>query len=835
MSKFVAAALAGVAVIAHQSQALAQDTAKPAVETPATTEPAAAEPPGTPPAAGAAAPPAATAPALPPVVVQQKKPSDASAKSAPKKTAVDVDDGPPPKPRKSVAAKPKPASAPSPASAQPAAASPATSGTGSGSGATPIKGITATGPSSTGYTAPAASVGTKTNTPILETPMTVEVIPQQILKDQGIASQGLGTTLGYLGVQTGGWGAQGELLTFRGFATSTTLWNGFRIEEGSPTSFQVNGGVWMENVERLEVLKGPSSAFYGRAEPGGSVNVVTRKPESEFHAVVNTGISSWNGHREAIDITGPVDAAKTLLFRLNLADEQQDSWYRYGPKYVSQGIAPALTWRITPQTTLSFEGQYRHLEGNSGQPYVPIDLSTGRLVPVDPRNTLLPGNRAEFDQNRTMISLDHKFDGNWSASLKYMHNDADSPYNGSNFPYFFNFPIVGGSLDTWLFTGFTNTRQITDATMLDIMGRFTTAGLKHTLVVGADYYSTRFNQIAGFDFAQTTDYFNPSNPLPVPATDTWTKRSSDYSFYFQDQIELPWNWFLIAGGRYQSISDHSFLDSPSLGLPAQDIAYENRVFLPRGAVLWKFLPWMSTYYGYAEGVGANSGIDSSGRPLVPESSKQHEVGLKSEFMGGRLRASAAVFELTKLNVASADPLNPNFNISVGEVRSTGYEFTLQGALTSNWNVLFNYSHARPYVVVGADAGSAFTGTTIVAGQLLPFVSTDTVSLWTSYKLPGELLSGWTVGGGVQWSSAPTPADGSLIPTKSYTVASAFAAYETRIAGLKTTIKLNVDNLFDERYLLSQGDIGRADPVFGNVLGGNWGAPRQFRFNLRTEF
>jgi len=665
--------------------------------------------------------------------------------------------------------------------------------------------------------------------------MTVEVIPNQILREQGIASQGLSQPLAYLGVQTGGWGPQGEILTFRGFQTSTTLWNGFRIEEATPTSFQVNGGVWMSNVDRLEVLKGPSSIFYGRAEPGGTVNVLTLKPQSEFRAELNPGVSSWNGRQLTFDITGPADADKTLLYRLVVAGEQQDSWYRWGPQYRSIGIAPGLEWRITPDTTISYEGQYRRMEGMSGQPYVPIDLSTGRLVPVAPKNTLMPGNRAEFEQNRTLVSIDHKFDADWSASLRYMNNISVSPYNGSNFPYYFNFPIVRKSLEAFLFTGFNSTQQTTNAAMLDLKGRFDTYGLKHNLVAGADYYNTRFYQTAGYDFFQSTDYFNPSKPAPVPTTDFWNQKNKEFSVYAQDHVQLPWNFHLIFGGRFQSLNSQSVSDSPSLGLPYQATTYQTTAFLPRVALLWQFLPWASTYYSYSEGMGANAGMESNGRPLRPEMSRQHEIGLKGNFLDGRLSATAAVFALTKFNVASADPLNPNFNISVGEVRSTGFEFNLQGAITDIWNVLLNYSHARPYVVEGAQAGSVYTGPTIVTGQLLPYVSNNTFSVWTSVKAPWPQFAGWTVGGGVRWASAPNPADGSLIPTQPYTVAAAFASYETRIAGLKTTFQLNVDNIFNAKYMLSQGDIARQDPVFGNVLGGNWGPPRQFSFNLRMVF
>lgn len=682
------------------------------------------------------------------------------------------------------------------------------------------------------YSRPIASAATKTDTPLMQTPMMVEVLPQQILKDQGIASSGLTDALAYLGVQTLGIKDQGDYMIFRGFSSPTTLWNGFRIEDASPGLNYANGGAWMTNVDRLEVLKGPSSILYGRTEPGGAVNVLTRKPQAESRGEVNAGVGSWANYWLGADLTGAFNEDKTLLYRLNIAKEDSDSWYRYGPKSQSEGIAPALEWRISPQTTLSFEGQYRRFEGGSNaQQYIPIDPATGQPISIDPENTLLPGNISRFEQNRTYVALDHQFNADWSVSWKLMHNDADNPYYRNNLAAGGSlFPLGPGQTFLYVFEG--KNRQKTDATMLDVTGNVTALGIEHTLLLGADFYNKRFNQVSGADWGQTTDYLNPALPTPVPLTDTWSLRNREYAWYVQDQMEFPGNWHLLLGGRQQRIDEHNVSDMPSMFSGPQDVVYKKSVFLPRFGLLWQPRPWLSNYYSYAENMGSSNGLDFTGSPIKPEWSKQHEVGVKSEWLAGRLNATLAIFNLTKYNIASADLVNPGFNIGVGEVKSTGYELNIQGALTPAWNILANYSHARPHVVTGASGAAALQPQTIVAGQDLPFVSNDTFSLWTSYRLPGEALSGWRIGGGANWASAPNPVDGATLKPKSYTVASAFAAYETKLGGHKTTLQLNVNNLFNKEYLVYASDDVS---VGGNTMAGSWGTPRQVRLSLRSEF
>lgn len=677
------------------------------------------------------------------------------------------------------------------------------------------------------YLSDTAATATKSPASLQLTPMSIAVIPAQVLQDQGITSSGLTNSLAYLGVQTLGTREQADYTIFRGFLTSTTLWNGFRIEDATPGINYANGSVWMDNVDRLEVLKGPASILYGRAEPGGIVNVITRRPLGSLAGSLEAGVGSFGARWIGTDITGPVAHSTDVQYRLNVAQEDADAWFRHGRDYHSAGIAPVLAWQLSEDTELSLEGQFRRLEGSAGQPYMPIDPDSGEPLEMDPRDTLLPGNKSTFRQDRAMVSLDHRFASDWSLSWKAMLNKARSPdgltsivcgwCGGAGF----NFPIEDGVLLTDLMVGASDSEQETRATMLDLTGKITLLSIEHQLLVGADYYNKHFDQLSGWDYAQSTDYFHPTQPAAVEKTDLWVLRNRETAVYVQDQMQLPGGWHLLLGGRYQSIDEDNSFNGDTL-------PYRKHVFLPRAGALWEVHPGLSFYYSFAENTGSSNGLDFEQKPIKPESSRQHELGLKALWLDDRVSATVALFDLTKYNIASADPDHFGFNVGVGEVRSKGYEFGLQGAINAHWQVLFNHSHARPLVIVGSSGANALQPQSITAGEMLPFVSNRTTSLWTRYQfLPGGNL-GWTVGGGIHTASAANPIEGALIPPEGYTVVSAFVSYGMRIGEHPSALQLNVNNLLDETYLLSVGDGG-------TIYGGNWGSAREVKLSLRVEF
>lgn len=721
-----------------------------------------------------------------------------------------------------------------------------------------------------------SSVATKTDTPIMETPTKVEVVTQQAIHDMGITSQGLTQVMGALGIAGlgAGDGALDEGFFYRGFQTSTKLWNGFRIETLGVGN--VNGGTWFGNVERVDMLRGASAILYGRAEPGGAINITTKKPLEAFGGSVGAGFGDRSNRWLSADVGGPLNEAGTVLYRLNVDHEIEDSSYRYGQDYRSTGFAPALEFRVSPTTTVSLEGMFRHLEGSSNQPYIPIDPSTGRLADVDPDLTLMPGASSEFKQRRVLLGIDHRFNDDWQLSWKYMRNDARQPLNLWSLVVGMYYPLNPGdalTFDRWL-TG-ARSRQTVDASLLELTGKFETGPLRHQVLLGVDYYDTRTREdgISKCFGCENLEYFGPPpfilrNELPLFTNygrpeSRYTLVQNETSLYVQDQIELPHQIHVLVGGRYQRLRERSLYTygptddggptgpdgsidcDDGQGGPCfvEDIPTRLHNFLPRGAILWQPVPAVSLYYSYTENSGASQGLDVNSKPIAPEHATQHELGAKFAPHDGRLLASMALFDLTKTNVITT--VN-GLVYPVGEVQSKGFELSAQGAITPNWNVLTTYNYARPIVRKFGDVASQSVNAgnfQFIApeGSKLPYQSEHAFSVLTSYRLPFERWQGWRIGGGYNWFSAPVNDRNSTVKSDDYQVVSAFASYDTKLAGYRTTFQLNVDNLFDQKYLLFQGDFGAQqpgiDPVtgFGNYVGGNWGQRRTVKLGVRVEF
>lgn len=679
------------------------------------------------------------------------------------------------------------------------------------------------------YAVPNATTATKTETPLMETPFTVQVVPQQVIRDLNTATSGLADVLAYQGVTTRGFETTGELLGFRGFFTSTTLWNGFRLE--SIIGGEVGrGGLWMGNADRLEVMKGPSGILYGRNEPGGIVNVQTRKPREAFGANVRVGTGSWSNLWVGADVSGSLNQRKSVLYRVYVDGETSDSYFTNSPDYSSRGVAPALTWKISPRSTLSVEGEYRTLKGSNGQSYIPIDPAKGDLLSVDPSITRPVGSAFKANQYRTMVVLDHRVTSNWALSLKAMHDRVDNPSSTWSFVQNAQFPIAANGallVDRNLLVGSNDTTSL--ATTLDVTGRISLLGAQHTVLFGAEYYDFDFTGVDGLDFSRNpayrTDYFNqtPINWDVVPRDEPYTLQRRSPGFYVQDQIALPRNWHLLIGGRYQRLRQTYTYNDP----------YSAGGFFPRAGLLWRAKPWLSSYYSYSENMSNATGFAFPRRPLPPEQSRQHELGVKTEWMGGRLNATVALFDITKYNLPSADPEHETFNIALGEVQSRGVELGLQGELTSNWSAMLNFTSARPEVVVGASGGSSIEAPAITAGRLLPYVNNQVFSLLTNYRLPWTQAGEWKVGGGVNWASDQNPSNAAQRMTAKYTgytVASAFASYARRIGGHTTTLNLNVNNLFNERYFRNYAEAGSFTRVQAS-----YGPFRQIKLSMNVAF
>jgi len=693
------------------------------------------------------------------------------------------------------------------------------------------------------YAVPAASVGTKTDTPIMETPLSVQVLPRQLIQDQKATTldQVLNNASGVRSSNIG-WA---ENIYIRGFSTSTYLRDGFRIDDPSG----LGGLLYLSNVERIEVLKGPGSILYGQVEPGGVVNLVTKRPQTKALYSLEQDFGSWNRYITTVDATGPIDNDQTLLYRINFSYDTGDFWVD-NVKNTRTFVAPTLQWKPDALTEVTFEVTYsQNRQTLYQQAVVPYDTTTQQFQWGSRSANPAP---YYFNPNTTFVGL------NWSRQL----NDAWTikqliAYNQTNFSTPLNLSTAWGPLtlegDTWtvgLGTAQLSGQTTSAGTVVDLVGHFQTGAARHTLLIGADYYALKANYDSRYSSPSGPFVYVPLFSSNVPSADgipldpdtTYYTNTTTKSWgaYIQDQIRLPWNIDVLAGLRYQNVESSGYSISGAnfggTGERVDSTPSNEHAVTPRVGVLWRPQQWLSLYASYTENFGAANaalGPDWQGNPLKPESASQYEVGLKTELSGGKAFFTFAWFDLTKSNVAANDLAHPNgqggfYPTTVGEIESKGVELTLQGEILPGWNLLAAYSY---------DPVTVKQGTQIYpAGSAMPFVPNNLARLFTTYSFASAPLTGLKIGGGLTWqSSAPGVytdpntgvTDTTTIRSPGYTIFEVMASYDFRAWNQLASIQLNVNNLFNRSYYT---DAFMYVAPWGYVT---YGAPRSAMLSLKV--
>ncbi len=681
----------------------------------------------------------------------------------------------------------------------------------------------------TSYSVPNATTATKTDTPIMETPLSIQIVPQQVIQDQKA------TTLDQVlrnvsGVKSDAF-ATGEIINLRGFVSYTTFRNGFRLDDPNGA-----GIANLSNVDSVEVLKGPAAILYGRVEPGGVVNLVTKQPKATPGYSISQSVGSYREYVTDFDATGPLNEDSTVLYRLIATSGAAGSW-RHGPSSQDQlttdktFIAPTLQWKISPQTQITLEAEYNHSN---------LNYDTGNMNPFVnnsivslPRDQALITGPARQETNFIGLSWSHQFNDIWSVKHQTYHHrlDADlSGYLGVNYANWPNIFTQAGS--TWtvergLFP--ITAYQETTATILDLTGHFDSSGLKHTLLLGADYYQlkSQFTSQHSGTFV-TTDAFNPgpvSGLVIDPTMDSVGNSTTDnYGVYLQDQIKLPHGVQVLGGLRYQNVHrTGGTLSGGTGGTFTPDLDQNDHALTPRLGLLWQARDGLSFYGNYAENFGANTGRDFAGDPLKPESATQYEIGTKAELLDGKVNTSLALFNLTKKNVLTADLANDpsgalGYKTTTGEIRSQGVEFDIQGELVPGWNAIATYTYTD-IVITKSNNGDE--------GLRVANVPRNMASFSTTYKLRQESLQGWKVGGGVFWRDAAPDATNALFAPER-TVVNALASYELKKGKYKSTFQLNIENVFDQSYYT---DV----VTYANLAQFRASTPRTATASFKVEF
>ena len=644
----------------------------------------------------------------------------------------------------------------------------------------------------------------------LETPQTVNVVSNQYIEDFKPATLDAALTQ-VSGITQGNTlaGTQDTVMK-RGFGDNR---DGSIMINGMPI---VQGRAMNAAVEQVEVLKGPASLLYGVMDPGGVVNVVTKKPQREQASEVSIYGSSFgngkNGLGGSVDTTGAIGQSN-FAYRFIADYSDQDYWRNFG--YNQQTlIAPSLAWD-NGQTQVNLSYQYRDFDVPFDRTTV-FDLATNKALPISKYTRLDEAfNQTNGEDHLAQLSIDHQINDQWSAHLGYSYNyetyDANqlriTKLNTSNH-------TVTRRTD-----GTLGAESVDSAGQAYLEGHFNALGFKHDLQIGSDieyrkYY--RPNMVRGEN--STLDYLNPvfgkvtaSSSIDADASEQ-TDKLHTYGFYLQDAIHLTDQWIAVLGGRYTHYQQMAGRGRPfSINTDTNDDAW-----LPRAGLVYKWNDQLSVYTSYTESLKPNSSIAplSGGQidsDVQPEKAKSYEVGLKYE-LDDRLKANFALYDIKKRNVLASvtnTTTGENELHTSGRVGSKGLELDLTGQITDQLDATVTYAYTDAKVLQDED--------TDLIGNRLNNVAKNTASLTFAYDYGqfgnGNLRMG--VSGNYVGKRAGNTENTFTLPD--YTVANAFVSYDTKIAKQDVNFKFNLNNIFDTTYYtasvsnltVSQGDARQA--------------------------
>lgn len=703
-------------------------------------------------------------------------------------------------------------------------------------------------------------IGTKTASALKEVPQSVGYVTKELILDQGATTvnevvkniSGVNQNSSYNDFSIRGFRATGN-------RNSGNLLNGMRAQ----TSLWKQSS--LANIERVEVIKGPASALFGNAAPGGVINRVTKKPLFENKNSITVGVGSWNTLKTYGDFTGPLNPKKTLLYRLNLGYEKTDS-FRDLQGSESIIAAPSFSYIPNEKTHINVDFVYQNFNGK---------IDRGQSVPADGDVYSTPISRSLSAANdflkentlNTTIALTHKFSDHISLNAIYLnssysedmleHTQANLYYkqigNGANaFRY--------ADPNKVMMTANQRKRYFANNSFNTYFNfNFNTGILKHKLLVGYDYfiseqkagsssisaqgylskdktkvvntYTTTANVLAGSVQTPTTnvpvfDLYDPiaGNAYKDISKYIWKQNTlnpyEEYSHgvYMQEQIDISIVKLLI-GLRQEWFTETLNKET------TKEISRQTSAFIPRVGLVVEASENINLYSTWVKGFqpqGANiqSDPDRYGGPFDYMKSELYEVGLKTEWFNKRLSATLAIFKITQENSLEQSPKagKTDWRVPVDE-ESNGFELDVAGQILPNFSVVANYAYTDARIVKLKEEGSIKD-----LNVQRPSTPRHAANLWTKYIFENGSLKGLGAGIGVSYASERLGQVGRRATAASYpdyTLLNAVLYYKVK----DVQLQLNVNNVLNRTYWISGYDNLRNFP----------GAPRNINASVTYRF
>ncbi|MES2518572.1 MAG: TonB-dependent receptor [Bacteroidota bacterium] len=628
------------------------------------------------------------------------------------------------------------------------------------------------------------SISLRLKTPLLELPQNIQVVTKQLLQDQQIFDMLEGVTRNVSGVTRLEHWDNYALLSMRGSQVGAFR-NGMNV--------QMSWGPLAEDmsmVERIEFVKGPAGFMLANGEPSGFYNVVTKKPTGMTKGEATMTLGSFNTYRTTLDLDGKLSDDGKLLYRINLMGQMKGS-HRDFEFNNRVSIAPVIKYQFNDKTSLTAEYTYQYNQmsmigsnysfSKKGYGDLPVNFTTAEA-------NMSPTN---INDNTFFLTLAHSINSNWkfTGQIAYMNY---SQIGQSMWPSGFsaNGDTLYRGMSIWDVQGINKLGQFF------VNGDVKTGNIKHLILGGIDMGNkSYFHDFAQAGAIKSLAIYNPvygtiagSEYPKYDRSLSLRERGANYyqtysGFYLQDEIHLMKDKLrLTLAGRYTTSEN----GDPYSGLQKAD------KFTPRIGLSYSIDKSTSVYGVYDEAFVPQAGADKSGKSFDPITGDNKEVGIKREWAGGLWTTSLSAYRITKNNILTADPSNPNFSIQLGQSQTEGIEFDLRGQILHGLDLTFNYAYTDGKVTKDTDAkkvGIALAGST-----------KNIANAWLSYKATEGKIKGWGVSLGGQFQGGRSSwyvFDGTTQPLKDYFRMDGAVSYQTN----KFNIALNVNNLLSE-YLYS---------------------------------
>jgi iron complex outermembrane receptor protein len=641
---------------------------------------------------------------------------------------------------------------------------------------------------------------TKTATRIEELPQSIQVLPRSLLDDQRplTVTEAIQNVSSVQGVPPLGIGNTDlQPLRVRGFGAEQWL-------DGMTVPYVTGDRDAFANVERIEVLKGPSAILYGGgpgAPVGGAVNIVSKLPTSTAHGEFGAIFGSNAYVRPYFDVDQPLTANGTVLFRVTGEYMNSDSFVDVlqSERY---SINPTLTFTDRTNTTLTIQGRVSRWEQQAypGLPAVGTIAGNFRidrkLYAGDP--DIIP---SYTKVHGITVTLDHRFDSVWSFNVKgrWSKSEFDQHSQGPSTAA----PDLGPT--TWsLINTEVLQRQEEFSINPNLQARFSVGPTRNTVLIGADYSRVTDQGFMNTDLlAGFVDLLNPVFPFPYRRPDPLTAGfffpffdfDSTYitkGVYGQAQTTIFDRIHLLGGLRLASIDIDYFERVPfSLGglAPPELFQSSDTKLLPRVGIVVDLVKGFSLYGSYSEGMRATGFTQAHG--VAPEFSKQREAGVKFNF-GNQLTGTLAVFEIERSNI----PVTLGVGVAaLSEQTGKGFETDLLWQMNRSWSVLANYGYV--------DAVYADSLTGIPKGNHVTLVPEHSGRVWLNHAFEPAVLKGWSIGAGVYVSSGQYVDSLNIYKTEPFFTVDAKIGYENE----RFRAALHAKNLTGEHYFLPYSWFG----------------------------